>query len=145
MKKILIILAAVLFTAGAVSARDRVYNSADPLPEAAKTMLKTHFPKLTVNHVKVDKDLTKTEYEAILSDGTEVDFNKDGEWKAIDRGHKAVPEAVILRPIREYVSSNYPGTAIVEIDKGRNDYEVTLANGVDLKFDRAGNFLRIDD
>lgn len=145
MKKLVVLLSVIMLTVGSMAARDRVYNTSEPLPEAARNMIKKHFPKLKVNHVKVDKDMFSTEYEAILSDGTEIDFDSKGEWDAIDRGNKAVPEALVLQPIREYVAKNYPGQKIVDIDKDHSSYEISLSNGLELKFDRAGNFKRIDD
>ncbi|MDE6394420.1 MAG: PepSY-like domain-containing protein, partial [Duncaniella sp.] len=90
------------------------------------------------------KDLVSTEYEVILSDGTEVDFNKDGAWKSIDRGQKAVPDALVLKPIRDYVAKAYPGQKIVDIEKDRKGYEITLTRGTELKFDSAGTFKKID-
>ena len=144
MKKLIALITAVVLAIGGISARDRVYNSSEPLPAEAKTMLKKYFPLLKVNHVKVDKDLLSTEYEVILSDGTEVDFNKDGDWKSIDRGQKAVPDALVLKPIREYVAKAYPGQKIVDIDKDRKGYEVTLTRGLELEFDTAGVFKKVD-
>ena len=80
-----------------------------------------------------------------MHDGTEVDFNKDGEWKSIDRGQKAVPAALVLKPISDFVAANYAGAKIVDIEKDRNSYDITLANGIELKFDRSGKFLKVDD
>ena len=145
MKKFLAILAIIALAAGSMSARDKVYNSAEPLPQAAKTMLATYFPSQKVNHVKVDSDVFSKEYEVILNDGTEVDFNKDGEWKSIDRGQKAVPAALVLKPISDFVAANYSGAKIVDIEKDRNSYDITLANGIELKLDRSGKFLKVDD
>lgn len=144
MKKLIALLAVVVFSIGAISARDRVYNSAEPLPTEAKTMLKKYFPRLKVNHVKVDKDMLSTEYEVILSDGTEVDFNKNGDWKSIDRGQTAIPDALVLKPIRDYVAKAYPGQKIVDMEKDHKGYEVTLSRGLELKFDTAGVFKKID-
>lgn len=146
MKKIMTLLAVLLLTVGAISARDKFYNSTEPLPAAARNMLSTYFPSIQVNHVKVDKGIFSTEYEVILADGTEIDFDGDGEWEAIDRGrYTAIPDGLILKSIRDYVATNYKGAKIVEIDKDRNSYEISLSNGIDLEFDRAGNFRRIDD
>ncbi len=146
MKKLIAILSIIILSVGQMSARDKVYRNADPLPPAAKTMLKTFFPKLNINRVKVDKKvLGKAEYEVILNDGTEIEFNNDGDWTEVDCGHRAIPQNIIMKSIRDYVSKNYKGKSIVKIDKGTRDYEIELSNGIELKFDRAGNFQRIDD
>lgn len=145
MKKLLAILTVVLLATGSLMARDKFYNSDEPLPAAAKTMLKKYFPGLEVNHVKVDSGFFSTDYEVILTDGTEIDFDGDGQWDAIDRGRTAIPDGLIPQPILNYVAKSFSGAKIVEIDKDRNSYDVQLNNGIELEFDRAGNFRRIDD
>lgn len=145
MKKFILAMLVAVIAFGTASARDKVYRSAEPLPEAAKTMLAKYFPKLKVNHVKVDSGVFDTDYDVILSDGTEVDFNKDGEWESVERNMAAVPDALIPAPIMKFVKENYGNAKIYEISKDRREYEISLSNGLDLKFDRAGNFKRIDD
>lgn len=146
MKKLISLLAVILLAIGQLSAKDLVYRTTEPLPAAAKSSLKTNFPKTGVSHVKVDKHVFGgADYEVILVDGTEIEFNSDGEWKEVDCGQKAVPSGYVLKPISNYVSKYYKGQKIVKIDKGRNNYDVELSSGIDLKFDRSGKFLRIDD
>lgn len=145
MKKFILAMLVAVITFGTAAARDKIYRTADPLPDAAKTMLAKYFPKLKVNHVKVDSGILDTDYDVVLSDGTEVDFNKDGEWESVERNFTAVPDALIPAPIKKFVKENYGGTKIYEISKDRREYEISLSNGLDLKFDRAGNFKRIDD
>ena len=74
-----------------------------------------------------------------------VEFDSDGKWTEIDCGHNAVPAALIMKPIRDYVAKNYKGLNIVKISVERSKYEVELSNGLDLDFSRSGEFLRIDD
>lgn len=146
MKKFLCLALVALMSVAAASARDKVYRDAAILPSSAQKTLKQAFPKVAVNHVKVDTNiLGKADYDVVLNNGTEIEFNSDGDWKEVDCGNSAVPAMFVLKPISNYVNSNYKGAKIVQINKDRNDYEVELSNGVDLKFDRAGKFLRIDD
>lgn len=146
MKKLLTLLAAVALTVGSLSARDKIYRSADVLPQAAHTTLQQAFPKADVNRIKVDSELIGgKDYEVVLSDGSEIEFNDKGEWKEVDCGHRAVPRQFVLPQIATYVKTNYKGAKIVKVEKSRSDYDVELSTGVDLKFDRSGAFLRIDD
>lgn len=146
MKKLLAIVSALLLLTLPMAARDQVYHNANPLPPAARTILKDQFPKLEVNRVKVESHVVGgNEYEVILSDGTEIEFNSKGEWTEVDCGHKAVPDFFVLPVIKEYISKNHKGQQIVKVDKSSKHYEVELLNGMDLKFDRSGKFLRIDD
>ena len=63
----------------------------------------------------------------------------------IDCGINAIPDALILKPIRDYVAKNFKGQKIVGLEVNRNNYEVQLYGGMELKFDRSGNFQRVDD
>ena len=145
MKKILI--AAVLLGAFSFSgmARDNYYRDASALPSAAQEVLKKNF-KAGVSFIKEDKSLGRTtEFEVILTDGTEVTFDSKGNWKEIEASMKTgVPASMVPVVISNYVSANHKGTKIVSIEKERNGYDVELSNGVDLKFDSAGKFLRFD-
>lgn len=146
MRKILMIFAAIILATGSLLARDRVCRDTSCLPQPAKTTLSKNFPKAKVSHIKIDENIVGgKEYEVVLENGCEVDFKGDGSWESVDCGNMAVPSGFILKPIRDYVARNYKGATIVQIDKDRNDYEVELSNGMDLKFDRSGKFLRIDD
>lgn len=129
-----------------MAARDRVSRNVKDLPAAAQTMLSKYFGGEKVNHIKIDKPtFGSTEYDVVLNDGTEVEFDSKGNWKEIDCGMKAVPDALVLKPIREYVKSTFKGQKIVNIEKKSNKYDIELQDGTDLEFDRSGRFLRIDD
>lgn len=146
MKKIISLMAAMLLVVISASARDRVSRNINDLPEAARTTLTKYFPKQGVNHIKIDdKTFGGADYDVILNNGTEVDFNSDGEWIEVDCGANAVPSGLVLKPISDYVARNFAKQKIVSIEKERNKYNVELQNGTELEFDRAGQFLRIDD
>ncbi|MCM1152184.1 MAG: PepSY-like domain-containing protein [Muribaculum sp.] len=145
MKKILLLFALVIASLSAC-AGDKYSHDASVLPTAAKTVLQKNF-KARVNLVKIDKELGRvSEYEVILTDGSEITFDRNGNWKEVEVGrNKSVPSGFVLQPIQNYVKTNQKGARIVGIDKNRNGYEVELSNGVDIKFDNSGNFVRYDD
>ena len=145
MKKIFALLAAIILSVGAIYARDKVTSNVNVLPQTARTLLAKHFPKVAVNHIKIDSDVFSKDYDVVLQNGTEVSFDKDGNLKEVEAGVNTVPDGLILKPIRQYVKSNFKGRRIVSLDIDRNSYDIELSDGLELKFDRAGNFLRIDD
>ncbi len=145
MKKILFILLAAIIGCASAQARKTVSRDINTLPAAARTMIKQNFGKVGVNHINIDKDLLSTEYEVILNNGTEIDFDGDGKWKEVDCGNSAVPAALVMKSISNYVKSNYNGSKIVKIERDGKGYEIELLNGVDLKFGPDGRFLKIDD
>lgn len=145
MKKLLSLILLVACVALPMAARDKVTRDVNVLPAAARTLINTHFGKTGVNHIKIDKKtFGGVEYDVILNNGTEIDFDSKGQWKEIDCGADAVPSALILKSISDYVAKNYKGQKIVKIEVDRSKYEVELLNGTDLEFDRSGKFLRVD-
>lgn len=145
-KKLLMACVAIAATATAASARNTYAHDASALPTAAQTVLKNNF-KSDVSVIKIDKDFGKiSEYEVILTDGTQITFDKNGNWEDIEVARdKAVPEKLIPEGIVEFVKKNQPKQKVIGIDKERSGYEVELTNGVDIKFDKQGNFVRYDD
>lgn len=124
----------------------KTYTTTDinVLPRNAKLFLKRHFKK-SINHIEVDENKSRNaEYDVILSDGTEIEFNKDGNWQSIESDYKAIPSSVIPINIRNYISKYYRGRIIVEIELDKEGYEVTLNDGTELEFDRSGIFLEAD-
>ena len=149
-------------------ASDRIIPK-EQLPAAAQTFIQKTFPGQTVSYAKIDFDGRKT-YEVRLSNGTEVEFDKNGTWDKVDCNHSAVPANLVpaniatyvksnfpgativtvptnLVPanIATYVKSNFPGATIVKIDKERYGYDIELSNDLELKFNKNGKMLRVDD
>lgn len=144
MKRLLSFFAIMLLAIGSLAAKDRVTRDVNVLPASAKTLLNKYFAKTAVSHIKVDSNVFSTEYDVVLVDGTEIEFDKDGNWKEIECGGGQVPNALILNSIKNFVAKNYKNATINKIEKGKNKYEIRLSTGLELEFDRAGNFLRID-
>lgn len=148
MKKTLSLFCAI-FMALALSfsaqARDKYSHDASSLPPAATVFLDKYF-KAEVSLVKIDKSFGRvSEYEVILRDGTEVTFDGSGNWKEIETSVKSkVPDKIVPQAIITYVKSHQNKSVIIGIEKDRRGYDVTLANGVEIEFDSAGNFLRYD-
>lgn len=145
MKKILFVLLAVV-AAMSVSAKDNISHDPAILPEAARTVIKNNY-KADISFIKIDKDWGRiSEYEVILTDGSEVKFDSKGNWEEVEsRRNGSVPDFFVLKPIRDFVAKNHPGQKVVGIDKERKGYDVTLTNGIDIEFDAQGNFKRYDD
>lgn len=144
MKKIIALLMAVVFAFGVAQARDKVCYDDSCLPQMARQTLKKNF-KSAVNHIKVDKELFNgTEYDVVLRDGTEIEFDNDGNWTSVET-IGGVPSSFLLPSIKQFVKKNYKNQKVVKVSVDRKEYEVELQNGIELKFDRAGNFLRVDD
>lgn len=144
MKKIFLTLAIVSSLALSVQARDRYERTDASLPQAAKELLKNF--KAKVSLVKIDKSLGFIDdFEVTLTDGTEVTFDAKGNLDSVDvPASKAVPATIVPEKITSYVKSNYKNAKIVTLDKETYGYDVELNNGIEIKFDKKGNFKRYD-
>ncbi len=144
MKKLLIIFAVLIgvFTA---SARDNYSHNPADLPNSAQVILKNNF-KADVSHIKIEKNFGKIkEYDVVLTDGTEITFDSHGNWKDIEvRQNASVPSSLVPKAIADYVKQNQKNAKITGIEKEKSGYEVELSNGVEIKFNSAGQFLRFE-
>lgn len=145
MKRLLIALAIAAGLGFGAQARDHYQRTDASLPEAAKLTIQKHF-KADVSLVKIEKKFGSVhEYEVILTDGTEIQFDSKGNWDNVETpANKAVPSSLIPKSISDYVAQNYKKAKIVGIDKERNGYDVELSNGVDMLFDKNGTFVKFD-
>ncbi|MDE6513465.1 MAG: PepSY-like domain-containing protein [Muribaculaceae bacterium] len=147
MKKFLLLIAVAIAGSFGAQAKDQYVRDVNYLPQTAKTFIGQHFKGSDISVIKLDKTLGKvTEYEVIMQDGTEISFDRNGNWDNVEMPvKKSVPKAIVPAQIASYVAKNYPNQRIVSIDKDRSGYEIELQSGVDLKFNKAGQFKRIDD
>ncbi|HEX9151744.1 MAG TPA: PepSY-like domain-containing protein [Flavobacterium sp.] len=118
--------------------------SSSELPKDASAFLAKHFPGIPINRASKDWEHGEKGYEVRLTDGTEVEFTKDGSWREVDGHKKAIPTAYIPKSIVAYVKANYPNEQITHIDKGHKNVDVDLTHRIDLEFDTNGKFLKAD-
>ncbi|MBL1408155.1 PepSY-like domain-containing protein [Sphingobacterium faecale] len=119
----------------------------DNLPSAADSFLKVHFKDINVLSVtRENEPLSGTEYKVLLGNRVEVKFDKNGNWAEVEAldNTVAIPTSFVLAPIVSYVKENYPNDGINSIDKEKHGFDVELTNALDLEFDNAGKFIRID-
>lgn len=145
--KTLLVALVAIFVSATCSARDEYSRDVKVLPLAARTIISNHFSKLKLNHIKIDKNVLEgDDYDVIMSDGTEIEFDDKGTLKEVDCGrYGQVPDALVPQAIRDYVKRVYPKQKITKLDVKRKGYEVELQSDIDLVFDKQGNFLHVDD
>lgn len=146
MKKLLLIFALFMGLTVSIQARDTYSRNITDLPQAAQVVLNKNF-KAGLSLIKIDKSTfgTISDYEVILSDGTEIEFDRNGNWEKIETAYdKSVPSSMVPQPIRDYVKSNHKGSNIIGIEKDRKKIEIELNNGLDLEFTPSGEFIKYD-
>ena len=144
MKKIVVsltfIIAAIIVTA---CETNDSFIKFEKLPGVAQSFVKKHFADLQISYVKQDDD----GFEVKFSNGYEVEFDRKGDWDNVDCNHQPVPQSVIdLLPkdIPQYITSNFYDSYICQVDKNRKSWDIELSNGLELTFDAAGQFIRMD-
>lgn len=113
------------------------------MPANVKSFLAKYYPKATIAKYEAKNTVVGKKYEVKLSNGAEVDFDKNGNWEEIS-DKQGVPSALIPGSIKTYLAKNYKGVKVESIDKESNKIKVDLMNDIDLEFDKNGKFLRID-
>lgn len=144
MKKLLFIMMALICSIGVMRA-DSYTIDRSQLPQQAREMIEKYFPKAKIGMIKVDKHLLKkTDYDVKLVNGTKIEFNNAGKWTSVDCKQRQVPDGLIMKSIRNYVTKNCNGAYITKIENERWGYEVELSDGVELKFNKLGVLTHID-
>lgn len=137
------ILCAMLIAVSATASAQMI--SVNELPVQAKEFVDTHFKSAKVVQVEKDAPLGLVrEYTVILENGIKIEFNKKGDWKEVEAKKAKLPNSVTPEKIRKYVSAEFPQTEIRKIEKDSRGYEVSISNGLDLKFNLSADFIKID-
>ena len=56
-----------------------------------------------------------------------------------------LPDALLPQFTKNYIEVNFSGAYATKIEKKRYGYEVEMSNGLELKFNRLGDLINIDD
>lgn len=144
MKKLLMALICMTVFSATTFADDDKQISADKLPAKAQEFIKQHFVGAVISYAKQDKDFIGKDYEVMLSNGCKIDFDKNGEWQDVDCKVSRVPDKIVPVKIQKYIEKKHGGAYVIEIDRDAKDYEVTLNNKMEIKFDKSGNFISFE-
>lgn len=141
-----ILLLAMLVSSLSLWADDVISHDVSGLPEIAQKVITDNF-KAEISYIKIDKDFGRiSDYKVVLSDGSEIKFERSGAWEEVEVNSPAVvPDYFIHRSIKQFVNKKHKGANIVKIEKERRGYEIELSNGIDIKFNPKGEFVRYDD
>lgn len=141
MKKFFLTLMTIVLITGTASAcgRKKVIDP-DNLPKPAIELIQKHWPSCVIDFAYIDG----REYEVLLSDGTIIEFNPKGIWKEM-KCTDGLPVTLVPGYITRYVVERFPKQLIIDCEKLRGGYEISLANGLEIQFDLRGNVTHVDD
>lgn len=114
------------------------------LPAKAQTLLSTHFKGQKVMLATIESGVVSRSYDVVLRNGTKLEFDKKGNLTEIDCKQGIVPSQLIPQPIKNYLKVNYRGETVRKIELNKKEYEVELANGIDLTFNKHFQLIDID-
>lgn len=118
--------------------------SVKALPAKAQALLSQHFNGQKVMLATIETGVINKSYDVVLQNGTKLEFDKKGNLTEIDCKQGKVPAKLIPQAIRNYLKKNYPAQAVKKIEMSKNEYEVELANGLDLTFNKHFQLIDID-
>ncbi len=114
------------------------------LPIKAQTLLSNHFNNQKVMLATIESGVVNRSYDVVLQNGTKLEFDKKGNLTEIDCKQGTVPDQLIPQAIKNYLMANYAGQSVKKIEMNKNEYEVELANGLDLTFNKHFQLIDID-
>ena len=144
MKKLILLTVSLFMGLGTIFAGHDHPIKVEQLPEKAQKFLTTYWNDVKVVKAEMDKDGLEVTYDVYLENNTKIEFDKRGEWKEIKSPMTEIPKGVIMQNILDYVANNYSGSRIEKIKREHHHYEVELTNDIELKFNKKGEFKRID-
>ncbi len=116
------------------------------LPAPVMSFIQQTYLGQTITFAQKDLELTGWKYEVFLADGSHVEFDTDDTWDKVESPMtQPVPAQLIPAPIATHLQANFPGAFVTKIDKERNGYEIELATGVELKYNKQGALMEMDD
>ena len=118
--------------------------SVNALPAKAQTLLSQHFNGQKVMLATIESGVVSRSYDVVLQNGTKLEFDKKGNLTEVDCKQATVPDQLIPQAIRNYLMDNYAGQSVKKIEMNKNEYEVELANGLDLTFNKHFQLIDID-
>ena len=141
MKKLKLVLLATFFCASSLFADMPV--AVNTLPSKIHSFVKEHFNGANIGFA--EKDMTS--FDITLSDGTEIEFNINGDWISVDGRYKAIPTSFLPNNLVSKVKASQQNTQIIEVDKNINGYKFKFNNMMEVYTDSNGNILgqKFDD
>jgi len=121
------------------------------LPQNILDFISNKYPGVTIEGAELENN---GNYEVELENDVELIFDGDGNFlgqaqdeNEDDQGEdeEDIDPSELPQIILDYIAENYPDNTIIEAEMEEEGYEVTLNNGVELKFDEQGNFLSEED
>lgn len=113
------------------------------LPQKSRAFINSTFPGVQI--WKVERDGGK--FEVKLSNGVDIDFYMNGDWKDIDGEWVTIPFSVLPASVANTVKQTYPQAMMVDVEKEWGNYKIKLNNMMELYVTSGGQLMgqKFDD
>lgn len=138
-----LLLLSVILTAASCDKDDEKEIGYNALPAKAQQFIAQYFPMTECTRAVRDKDGGTTEYEAWLSDGTELEFDGQGDWTSVDCKFSALPDGILPESIATDIAARYPDAVPYKVEKQPGGYEIDIP-GWELYYNYQGTFIRAE-
>lgn len=103
------------------------------LPSEARSFIENYFPSADILSIVQEKENGRKEYQVKLSNGTDMEFDEDGEWTNIECYFSPLPTGILPANVITKVEELHPEAYINGVEKELGGYvvEVTDADGID--------------
>lgn len=125
-----------IFSSFSFCLSEEVIISPNELPDNVKTFVQKYFPNTNIMYAEIDYN----EYEIRLNNGTEIEFDKNAEWKEI-KTYQNFPIEILPSYIIQIVKKIYPDTFIIKAEKIWDGFEIKTSNMMEIYIDNKGNIL----
>ena len=144
MKRVTLVVTLLCALTLSACARGKQPIAFNNLPNGVQQEVLKCYTKDQIQFITVEKELLSTEYEFVLANGVQLEY--DGDAKLLKaESRNGLPEKLINPQIVAYVKANFPKAIITEYSYDRWEQDVELNNEIDLVFDSKNNFKHIDD
>ncbi len=145
MKKALILFTTLFLCMGAQAEKYQRIISFEALPAKAQEFVLAYFHDDSIRFIRMENEVTKTEYTVRFENGMEIEFNGSGDWTEVESHSACLPDGFLHEGILRFLDENHGSYCLHEVAKGRHKIEVELSDGTELIFNKSGEFLRYDD
>lgn len=139
----------VLCLGGLLVSCNEVQKSNNDLPTEANSFMNAHFKETPI--IQINTTSKKMDYETVLENGTEINYNSMGEWEEINFKWNPIPQSFLSelpKKIINFIEENYPDETIHKIERkhfGRKDliYRIQFhkPNDIEISFSQKGDLI----
>lgn len=140
------LITAMLFTLSITNAEDKVVTFTQ-IPQSAQEFTNANFKGKKIASAQMETSLfgaITDGYKVVFTDGTQIEFDSDGNWEEISAKTSSVPADLVPEKITKYIKDNFGGANVVELKKDKKGYKVELSTKQELEFNHNYIFIGLD-